>query len=137
MTNRKSGKVKRSGTTRSFTNQPRLLGKTGATSRGLTRSGASGTFISPGETIDIVIDTGEDARVTRRGSYEIVTPRVGRGVVSPSGTAKGQPGPPERRSSITAEDQVQAEAARLRQITDRKLGKTTPAWVSRLAGRRS
>ena len=34
-------------------------------------------------------------------------------------------------------ERVRVEAAKLRQITDRKLGKTTPTWVARLAGKRS
>ena len=44
--------------------------------------------------------------------------------------------PERRRASQGDVERVRVEAAKLRQITDRRLGNTTPKWVNSLAGKR-
>lgn len=140
----------RTGTSRSFTNLAGTQNKRTTQIR-VTRSATSGEFTvsrsgSGGERVtrqrignEVIVARGDDMIVTRRGDDVIVSQARRKSDVPVSQTrpAEGQPQPRESRSTTPAEDQVQAEAAKLRQITDRKLGKTTPAWVSRIAGQRS
>jgi hypothetical protein len=116
---RRSARVKPPGTSRSFTNLSGVLGsKRNSHVRVVSRSASTGDFI------------------VRSGTPGEIGPRRGGNkVTSPARPSDGQSEARENPTSNSAEDQVQAEAARLRQITDRKLGKTTPAWVSRIADR--
>lgn len=65
--------------------------------------------------------------VTRRAASGIARRRV----------AKMAPAKPAAPSAAATREQAQVrrEAAKLRLITDQKLGKKTPSWVSKLAGK--
>ena len=58
------------------------------------------------------------------------------GVRAPQ-TVTGQGDHAASGSQQQARERVRIEAARLRVITDRKLGKVTPAWVDELAAKSS
>ena len=58
------------------------------------------------------------------------------GVRAPQ-TAAGPGDHTASSSQQQARERVRIEAARLRVITDRKLGKVTPAWVDELAAKSS
>lgn len=64
--------------------------------------------------------------VTRRATSSVYTQRVPK-----MATTKSAATP---TAATREQAQVRKEAAKLRLITDKKLGKKTPAWVSKLAG---
>ena len=55
----------------------------------------------------------------------------------PYPTSSDESDQPAARQAAHGRDRVRVQAARLRLVTDRKLDKTTPEWVKRLAGRPS